>query len=170
MSFDGIANLFGAGGLLTGAGIGMQSYASYQEAKAKNEAAEANALSMERQATVSRMLGDEAVARSEKEAADFRRGVRGQIGSMRASAAASGVMVDAGSVADLQADTAYWGEYDAQAILYSGKVEKWKHDMDASNYDYSAQLTRATKSSPWMAATTTALGGATAAANRYGYW
>lgn len=161
---------FGLGGLLSGASLAMNTYGSYQQAEAQNRAAEYNAQMMNRQAGISRMFGEQAVAKSEKEATDFRRGVKGKIGSMRAAAAASGVKVDEGGVADLQADTAYWGEYDAQAILYSGKVEKWKHDIDAQNYDLSASMTRDTKQNPWMAGATTALGGASNLANRWGYW
>jgi hypothetical protein len=52
-------------------------------------------------------------------------GVRRLIGDQRASAGAQGIAIDEGSIADIQADTAKFGEMDALTILQDAAVNAW---------------------------------------------
>lgn len=54
-----------------------------------------------------------------------RTGVKQMIGEQRASAAAQGISLDDGSIADIQADAAKFGEMDALTILQDAAVNAW---------------------------------------------
>lgn len=54
-----------------------------------------------------------------------RTGVKQMIGEQRASAAAQGISLDSGSIANIQSDTAKFGEMDALSILQDAAVNAW---------------------------------------------
>lgn len=170
MSLGSFGGLFGAGALVSGLGTGLQAYSAYQDAKAQNEAARYNAMIEEQNAAYYELMGKNALALGEKEAADLRRDIGLLKGEQRAGYAASGVMVDEGSAAAVAEDTSRWGEYDAQTLLYNRKVEKAGYDQQAANSRASAQMLRNTKRSPTLAAGGVVLNGMTSIGQRYGGW
>ncbi len=138
--FDFFKNPFGLiNGLIGGVQTGMSTAAAYREAEAANKAAEWNASIEDMNADWYKVMGDDALARGEKDAGDHRRSVRVLMGKQRAGYAKSGVKVDTGSAADVAADTAKWGEYDAQTILYNAAVEKAGYDQKGANSSMSAE-------------------------------
>lgn len=70
----------------------------------------------ERNAKLAESQAKEVEAAGEKKAGLHRRKVRQKIGSQRAALAAQGIDVGAGTALDIQADTAFFGELDAQQI------------------------------------------------------
>ncbi len=93
-------NIFGmANGLIGGLQTGMSTAAAYREAEAANKAAEWNASIEDMNADWYKVMGDDALARGEKDAGDHRRSVRALMGKQRAGYAKSGVKVDTGSAA-----------------------------------------------------------------------
>ena len=161
--------LFGAGSLVSGIGTGIQAYSAYQDAQASNAAAEYNAQIEDQNAAYYSLMGENALARADKEAGDHRRTIEVLKGEQRTGFAASGVKVDTGSALDAVVDTAKWGEYDAQTILYNGAVEKAGYDQKAYNSSASAAMLRNTKRSSTLAAGGVVLNGVSNLA-RYGDW
>ena len=161
--------LFGASSLVSGIGTGVQAVGAYQEAKAANAAAEYNAQIEDQNASYYSLMGENALARADKEAGDHRRGIEKLKGEQRAGYAAAGVKVDTGSALDVAADTAKWGEYDAQTIMYNGAVEKAGYDQKAYNSSASAAMLRNTRRSPSLAAGGVVLNGL-AKYSQYGDW
>jgi len=156
------------GSLIAGAGIGFQTRAAYDAAKAQNLAAEwnagiarQNADDLDSLAANQRLLG-------EKAAGDLRRHVAGVIGEQRAVTGASGVKVDAGSSAVAQASTAAMGEYDAQTLLYNHEMQAMDFQRQARNQRSQASLMLATKQNPWLAAAAPAVTGYSNLWHHYG--
>lgn len=160
-------NYFSFGNILAGLGIGMQARAQHDAAKAANLAADwnagiarQNATDLDALAANERLLGD-------KQAGDLRRHVGGVLGEQRALTGASGVKVDAGSSAHLQASTRAMGEYDAQTILYNHEMAAMDLQRQARNQRGQAALMQATRQSPWMAAAVPAVTGVTGLMRQY---
>ena len=171
MSSNFFSNAFGLfGGIASGMSTGMSAAAAYREAEAANRAAEWNASIEDMNADWYRLMGEDALARGEKEAGDHRRSVRVLMGKQRAGYANSVVKVDTGSALDVAMDTVKWGEYDAQTILYNAAVEKAGYDQKAANSSMSASMLRQTRRSPTLAAGSVVLNGVSSALTRYGNW
>ncbi|MCC8190517.1 MAG: hypothetical protein LIP77_07775 [Planctomycetes bacterium] len=162
--------LFGAGSLLSGISTGMDAYGAYRQAQADKQAAYHNAGIEDANAAYYETMAHNALDRGDKEAGDHRRALDVMKGQQRVGFAASGVKVDQGSALDVAVDTAKWGEYDAQTILYNSQVEAAGYSQKAWNSKQSAEMLRATGRSPSLAAGGVILNGASAAASRYGNW
>ena len=169
MSLDGMFNLFGASSFISSAGVGLDAYGKYQEMELYNQAALQNAATEEANAAYYDLMGSNAIARSEKEAADHRRSIDVLKGEQRTGYAASGVKVDTGSALDVAMDTAKWGEYDAQSILYNGLTEKAGYDQQAANSRASAKNYRSSIRNSALAAGSVALNGITSL-SKFGNW
>lgn len=155
---------------ILGLGSGIQAAGAYNDAIAQNQAAEANALTMERQAGNYLQSAEIERALGKKEAIDIRRDGKKVIGAQRAITGASGVKVDVGSSASLQEDTVRWVEYDAQAALYSRDVRAFQLESQADSLKAQASYTRQTKQSPGWAAASAGLSGISGLLNSYRGW
>lgn len=161
----GVLGLVGIG--LGAASTAASSYAAYQQAQAQNQAAEWNASMMESNAQLADVRADQALERGEHNVALAKISGTQLIESQRAAYAGSGVKVDSGSALDVTAQQAGFNQYDQDMLRYNAELEAWGIKSEAANLRTQAQMTRATKQSPWLAATTTALGGATSMFNQY---
>jgi len=157
-----LGSLFGGIGfdtILSGFGVGMQAKSAYDNAKAQNAAAEWNAAIADQNASNLDALAANQRLIAQKQANDLRRNVQGIIGDQRAITGASGVKVDVGSSADVQASTRAMGEYDAQTAIYNAEMGARKYEMDARNSRTQAQMSLAARRNPWMAAATPIISG-----------
>jgi len=151
----GAATGFAVGGPV-GAGIGAlvgffkglsgskQADAEKAAGEAQQRAAESDALIQEFNATVADQQAADAIARGREEELRFRGQVRGLIGSQRASFAGGNVDVDFGSSVDVQADSAYLGELDAQQIVINAARDAWGFQVQAVDYRNRAAVERKT--------------------------
>lgn len=156
--------------LMTGLGAASMvtsAYGSYQQTQAQNLAADWNAGIMEQQAANYDYLAADALARGESSAAVQQLQARQQRGETQAGYAASGVDVNTGSPVAVAADMARWQEYDRQQIIADSEREAWGYTTEAGTLRQQAQMTRATKQSPALAAGTSLLTGATSLWNQY---
>ena len=158
---------FGLDTILSGFGVGMQAKNAYDNAKAANAAAEWNAAIADQNASNLDALAANQRLIAQKSANDLRRNVQGIIGEQRAITGASGVKVDVGSSADVQASTRAMGEYDAQTLIYNGNMAAMEMEMQARNQSLSAQMSRATKQNPWTAAAVPVVSGVTGLMQTY---
>lgn len=168
-------------GLLTAIGIGIAAstaLGSIGQVKAGNAAKRAGELNAEREefnAGIADLQAADATQRGQDEANLIRSGVRSLIGAQRAGFAGQGVVIGEGSARDVQADTAYLGERDAQQRLNNAALEAWGYRVEAYDRRMAAQISRQTgqaaaSAGRWGAATT-AIGGATNVMllNKYGW-
>ena len=149
------------------AGVAMNSYSSYQQAQAQNEAAAWNARIMDDKAANMDLLADDALQRGESAASVQQLRARQERAATTSAYAASGVDVNSGSPVDVVADMAAWQEYDRQQIIANSEREAWGYQSEANTMRQQAQMTRATKQNPWGAAAATGLTGATGLWNQY---
>lgn len=103
------------------AATGAEAQGNYEGAVADQNAGLADA-----QAT-------DALARGAQAESRHRGGVRQLVGSQRAALAASGVDIGTGSAADVQADAASLGEFDALTIRNNARREAYGFQVDAAN-------------------------------------
>jgi hypothetical protein len=89
-------------------------------------------------------------------------------GDQRAAYGASGVSVNAGSAAAVQANTAAEGIYAGEKVRYQRNLGAWQMENDARNYDLEALRSRTGKVNPWVPAATAAIGGLTNMYSTYG--
>lgn len=82
-------------------------------------------------ARMSEAKARDALYRGAEEEKKQRLGIRGLIGSQRASFAAQGLELDLGSALDVQTDTAYQGELDALTIRTNAARESWGFQVEA---------------------------------------
>lgn len=164
-ALSGMGSLLGLG--LGAASLGMSTYSSYQETKARNQAAEWNAGIAETDALYRDQAADDAIQRGKSQAAIQQLATRGQIASDRVKYAASGVKVNTGTPVDVAADTAAWGEYERQQIVANSEREAWGYRTEANTLRQQAKMTRATKQNPWLSAATTGLSGGTSLWQQY---
>jgi len=154
-------------GLFSGLGMGMQAKASYDQAKANNLAAQWNAGIARQNATDLDSLAVNQRLIGQKQANDLRLQVDGIIGQQRAITGASGVKVDVGSSAHVQASTRSMGEYDAQTLIYNNEMAAMDYERQARNQRSQANLMLATKQNPWMAAAAPVVSGVTGLMQHY---
>lgn len=167
---------------MAGIGLGMQTMGAYQSAKAENKSLQFNASIMRQNA----MIAEENARINEQRAADA--AARGQItqrsvketgerfkGAQRASAGASGVVVDSGSTLDVTQDTAAGVARDIETVKYNTEMERWGHLMSArsdrlvgAQHSAQAQMTLASRRNPFVPAATTLLGGLTSMDRQFG--
>jgi len=126
---------------------------AYTQTSAANKAASFNQQVMEQNAL-------DAQQRGAKEESKFRMQLSQLQGRQRASQAASGGLVDAGSGADINEQTQYFGEQDALTIKYNA-------DLEAAGYRNQARLAGAQRRSTALAVGTSLLGSLSPLALKY---
>src|SRR5687768_14587818 len=109
---------------VTALGTGVAAYSSYQSGQAANRAAEYRAKQAERQAT-------DATRRAAVEEQKVRRQTAQLEGRQRAIMAAGNVDLGSGSPLLVLADTAQFGEMDAQTVRFNGQREKQYYEEEA---------------------------------------
>lgn len=157
---------FGVSALSTG----IQSAAAYKQAQAQNQANELNAQSSLYNAKLAQMQAGIYRQYGEQEYKDTVKEYRQLQGQQAAAYAASGVSVNTGSAAAVQADTAAEGVYAAQKAKYQRELQAWQAERQADQQNFDALKYRAGAVSPGLAAATTAIGGATQMFGTYSSW
>jgi general stress protein YciG len=135
--------------------------------QSQGEREDFNAQQAEIQAADARAIGHEEESR-------FRTQVRGLLGSQRAGFAGQNVVVGSGSAADVQADAARLGEFDAIQIRNNAARQARGFEAEATDRRMAADIARrggaaAASAANWGAATTGVLGASSLLMNRYGY-
>jgi hypothetical protein len=110
--------------------------------EANAQVAESQAAQLDYNAKVAEEQAADAITRGQEEESRFRTSVRGLIGSQRAGFAGQGVVVDAGSAADVRADTTYLGERDALTIRHNAAREAWGYQTQAEDLRQGAAIAR----------------------------
>ncbi len=155
---------------LGGVGTGISTAAAYNDARAQNLANEFNASQLQQQAQLSRIQAANYRQLGEVEAADTLREYESLRGAQRAAYGASGVSVNAGSAADVQANTAAEGVYESQKSRYSRALDAWQKDVEATNLEGKSGFTLANKTNPYISAATAALTGTANMYSTYSNW
>lgn len=129
--------------IMTAVGTVASIYGQAQQSKAQKNAATYDAQQQTYQAQTARqnaavqaqmsgISARDAMARGLQEAEQHETTVQQLWGEQRATLAASGVMVDQGSAADIQRDTLAMGARDALTIRSNAAREAWGHQMNQS--------------------------------------
>lgn len=113
-----------------------QGYAGYQAARAQAAAAEANA-------GIADANAHDAILRGGMEETKMRRQAAMLRGAQRAAAAASGVVADAGSAAEVQDAAMRERERDIKVNALNAARERWGYQTQAQNYRAEAAAARA---------------------------
>lgn len=142
--------------------------------QAAAEAGESSARQFEFNARVADLQAEDATQRGLEEEQRFRTAVRGLVGSQRAGFAAAGVDVGSGSAADVQADSAFLGELDAQQIRANAQREAWGYRVQAEDLRQGAGVARrggqaARTAANWGAVNTVLGTGSSLLLSRYGW-
>jgi hypothetical protein len=143
-------------GMQVGGAI-ASSIAQYYAGKTAKKIAEYNA-------KLSRMRGSMAIAQGEEEVTRHRMKVGGVIGAQRAGFAAQNILLDTGTAAEIEKQTAYWGEIDATTIRNNAALEAWGYEQQGMSFDMQGQQAMAQAK---MSAFSTLVGGAGDAAKTY---
>lgn len=109
-----------------GASAAIGTYSQYKSGKEAQKIANINAGIADQQA-------QDALARGEREAADYGVKIKQLMGTQTAAYAGQGVMIDAGSPVRVMADTAKYGELDQLTIVNNAKLEAWGLKTQASS-------------------------------------
>jgi hypothetical protein len=144
-----------AGLVATAAGAGVGAYSSIKQGEAANDAAKATQQSEKRNA----QAASDAAA---LEAGQVRRKNMLRLGSQRAAAAKSGVMID-DSAADVIYDSSIQGELEALSVLYSGASQAGYY---RSRGNIAAMEGKNAKSAGYLRGGATLIGGLGAGANQ----
>lgn len=151
---SGVAGLFGA----SSQADAMKAQGEYQKTVADFNA------------QLSELQSKDAIDRGGKEAAQVKEQAKQMIGSQRAIMAASGVVVDSGSAAEVQADTQKMATQDAVTIRNNAAREAWGYKTQALNYTTQGNMQNA--AAKMNAGNTLLTGGLNAASSfvsAYGY-
>lgn len=165
---SGIGQIFGFG--LGAVGTGMSAVGAYQQAQAQNQANQLNALTYENNAQLAMIQAGTARQFGEQEYADTVTEYGRLRGQQRAAYGASGVDVNSGSAAAVQANTAAEGIYQAQKAKYQRDLEAWQLEQSAAGYQFEAAKARSNQVNPWIPAANAAIGGMTSTFSTYGNW
>lgn len=149
---------------------GISTAAAYRDAQARNAAAELNAQTYDQNAALSRIRADNYRQLGDIESADVLREYKTLQGEQRAAYGASGVSVNAGSAAAVQANTAAEGVYESQKTKYARDLDAWEAEQQAAQYDFEARKQRANKANPYVSAATAAIGGLNSMYSTYSPW
>ena len=151
-------------------GTGISTAGAYRDAQAQNMANQLNAVTYQQNAELNRIQAATARQFGEQEYKDVRREYARLQGEQRAGYGASGVDVNAGSAAAVQANTAAEGVYAAQKTKYQRDLEAWQLEQTARQYDFEALKAKTNKVNPWVPASAAAIGGLTSMYSTYGQW
>lgn len=136
-----VAGQFKAGKANRAAGVAADA-AARAGGLAEQRSLESQAGLADYNAQVADLQSADATARGVQDENKFRTGVRGMIGSQRASLAASNVDVSFGSAADVQGDAAFLGELDALTIRTNAAREAWGFNVQGEDLRRRAQTAR----------------------------
>ena len=167
-AFSGAAQAvgFGLGALQTG----MSTAAAYRQAEAQNQANQLNAMTYEQNAQLARIQAETARQFGEQEYGDTIKEYGRLRGEQRAAYGASGVDVNSGSAAAVQANTAAEGVYAAEKVKYQRDLEAWQLEQEAAGMEFEAVKSRAGHVNPYIPAAGAAIGGLTSMYSTYGQW
>ena len=115
-----------------------------------DRAARAEAATMEQNARNQEIMAQDAVKRGGQEETKLRRRMAILRGQQRAQAAASGLEVDSGSMADIQDASMVEGEHDVSTNAMNHARESWGHNVQAVNYKNAASAARAAGKNAFM--------------------
>lgn len=94
----------------------------------------------EQNAGYKELAAQDAEKRGSVDADRYRRQVTQMIGSQRAGFAAGGIDVNSGTAAEIQDDTAAFGEFDALTIANNAAREAWGYRVGAQNDRLNARM------------------------------
>ncbi len=164
------ASLAIAGLAITAISTGVSVYSQYQQAQSQNKANDYNAQLMERNAQNAKAQGQYAVDQGAVDEANQRNKVRQLVGSQRAAASASGLLVDSGTTQDYVSESTGFGELDALTIRNNAARAQWGYENQAADYTGQAGLKRMGNTNPMLAAGGSLLsGGSKLAGDIYSY-
>lgn len=168
MGFSGGVQAMGYG--LNAISTGMSTAAAYRQAEAQNQANQLNAMTYEQNAKLARISAETSRQFGEQEYKDVVTEYGRLRGEQRAAYGASGVSVNSGSAAAVQANTAAEGIYAAEKAKYARDMEAWRLDQEAAGMDFEATKARAGHINPYLPAGAAAIGGLTSMYSTYGRW
>lgn len=131
--------LYAAGGLLDTASIAIGTIGRASAIRAKGKFEEAAFSENERRL---KLAADDAKKRGDKDATNFMKRVRGMQGAQRAALGASGIEIDRGTAAQIQAETLEFGIEDRSTIKVNAIREAFGFKRQALEQESKVQLTR----------------------------
>lgn len=140
MCDGGISTIAIAGLALTAASTGVAAYSQYQATESQNKANEYNAAALNRNAEQANLQAQHLIDQGAVDEKVHRQKVQQLIGTQRASAAGSGLLVDNGTTEDVVEDTAGFGELDALTIRNNAARSAWGARNTGADYSASANL------------------------------
>jgi opacity protein-like surface antigen len=159
---------------LTLASTAFQVYGQYQQGKAQQAQYDYQAQVDRNNAQIAEWQAQDALRRGEIEEKQHRIKVGQLAGRQRSVLAASGVDVSSGSALDILGDTAELGELDALTIRSNAAREAYNYRVQASNSQASSALSslagQNARTSSYIGATSSLLGGATSMADKWYKW
>jgi hypothetical protein len=124
-------------------GAGMTAYSAIQQGKQQKAMAGYQAAVSKNNATLAERAARDAEERGKIAEQNKRIETRRLIGRQRAVLAGNGVVVDTGSAAEITADTAGIGEFDALTIRDNSKREAYNLRAQRSNFEADAGMYKA---------------------------
>ncbi len=159
-----------AGVAMAAAGTAATVYSAYEAQKSQNQANDFNAAMLQRGAQAKEMQAQTALEQGKVAEDAQRKKVQSVIGSQRAQAAASGLLVDSGTAQQVTEDTAGFGELDAMTIRNNAQREAWGIRNDKEDLISQSNLVTSKNASPLTAAFPSLLNGASSLSKSiYGY-
>ncbi len=131
------------GAALGAAAAGLSMVSTIFGGLAQRKAARAKAEVMERNVDLANYQASDALGRGDVAAKIRRQQAQQTAGEQRTALAAQGIDVNSGTAADIQGNTTYLGELDAQTIRNNAAREAWGYQVQAQDYQIGADFTRA---------------------------
>lgn len=135
--------------IIAGVGLGLGATAQWKagsaakkQGEAQRRAAESQAELFEFNATVAEQQSKDAIERGREDEARFLSAARLLTGEQRADFAASGVVVDQGSAADVRADVQHLVELDVLTTRNNAAREAWGFTQQAEDLKKRAEIAR----------------------------
>lgn len=116
--------------------------------------------SLEQNAAYKELAAQDAIVRGTKEADQQRIATRNMIGTQRAALAGNGIDVNTGTAAEIQDNTAQFGEMDAVTIANNAAREAWGYRVGAENDRNNARFARSNAKSSAFGSLLGGVGGA----------
>lgn len=154
-------------GVVGVASAGLQAFGQIQKGNAAASAANYNASIAENNATIAKQNATFAGEEGEQKAAESEAKTRAQVGGLLASQGASGIDVNKGSSANVQASASEVGMLDALNIRSNAARQAYGYQTQAASYTAQAALdkkqAKQDKTAGYIGAFTTVLGDAATA-------
>lgn len=155
---------------LSAISTGMSMAAAQRDAEAQNMANQAQAAQYQQQADLDRIRAANASELGGIEAAEKLKQYETLRGEQRVAYGASGVNVNVGSAAQMQANTAAEGVYEAAKSQYNRDLQAWEYNVNAVNLEGQANILRTNTVNPWIPTATAGIGGLTNMYRSYSGW